>query len=127
MSEPTDPLMRTGAAAASTPLFNETPPATPPSAEKPTLRLSTCKGCGRPILWAKLAKGSSVPLDPKPATYIVVEDGGEYHAMRPADLLAEANDHRFPPVVGVYVSHFATCPKADLFSSSGKKGGGDAR
>lgn len=71
-----------------------------------------CKGCGTPIVWARDANGKAIPLDPKPATYGVKVDpqlGAICVRANGADSVAQ-----------VYVSHFATCPKANEFSRARK-------
>lgn len=66
-----------------------------------------CRGCGARIIWAKNpATGKMIPLDPRPPVYLVTEEG----AMRANGKEGEA----------YYVSHFATCPKANQFSGGGK-------
>ena len=73
--------------------------------------MSKCKGCGKEIIWAKNENGKMVPLD----------------ASAPVFLITEADDETGCVKVGhddlpaCYVSHFATCPKANEFSSSRKK------
>jgi hypothetical protein len=58
--------------------------------------------CKAEIIWGKTPEGKSIPLDPKPPTYVLGEDGV---AVRSAAM----------------VSHFATCPDARQFSGSGRK------
>jgi hypothetical protein len=69
-----------------------------------------CKGCGKDVLWSKTKEGKNVPLDPKAPVYRVAEDlfGGEVALLERT---------------GSYVSHFATCPKADNFSASNRRTG----
>lgn len=71
--------------------------------------LRTCKGCGRAIVWAKhAATGKLIPLDP----------------LAPVYTLAAGTDVADTPVCSkaelAFVSHFATCPKANEFSKKGK-------
>lgn len=73
----------------------------------PAWPTTPCKGCGRPIVWARNTQTEKrVPLDPKPVCYVVQEFDGELIC---------------GPVTAM-VTHFATCPKASDFS----KGGGHA-
>jgi hypothetical protein len=66
--------------------------------------MSTCKGCGREIVWGEDAAGKKIPLDPRPPIYRVRNMGGELVQVERA-------------TVGMYlVTHFATCPKASQFS-----------
>lgn len=63
-----------------------------------------CSGCGKPIVWA-LAGGKRIPLDPRPACYLLDTDGPVVTCERRR---------------AVMVSHFATCPDATRFSGGGK-------
>lgn len=78
------------------------------------MKTSPCKGCGRPIVWAKLPSGGAVPLDPKPAVYRVLENGH-------GELVAERANEDQEGQCWHLVSHFATCPKANQFSKSKPK------
>lgn len=65
----------------------------------------TCRGCSARMEWVKSADGKNVPLDPEPHPdgNIVIDDEG-------VALYAERGS--FPVM---YLSHFATCPRADEF------------
>lgn len=67
--------------------------------------MSACKGCGAPIVWGLTPEGKRIPLDPKPPVYAYEADNGNCLQVKAAT---------------VYVTHFATCPKANDFS--GKNG-----
>lgn len=72
--------------------------------------MATCKGCGKEIVWGLTGDGKKIPLDPKPPVYSFIGDGDEHSV----------------PVIrhrGAMVTHFATCPEANRFSGSKKKGG----
>lgn len=64
-----------------------------------------CKGCGKPLIFVKNEAGKTVPLDVRAPVYEIKRDfeGEEF-----ATLISE----------NVYVSHFATCAKANDFSGS---------
>ena len=67
---------------------------------------ATCRSCQAPILWAKSASGSSVPLnaDPVPAGNIALRSDGIAIYLRKGEA---------PPAgAPLHVSHFATCPNA---------------
>lgn len=66
-----------------------------------------CKGCGKPIVVAKQADGIPIPLDLTAPVY-------RYEPDFTGELVATRD-------VGAYVSHFASCPKADQFSASKRK------
>lgn len=73
-------------------------------AVRPHYKTSPCRGCGRPIVWAKSPDGSKkYPLDPRAPVF-------EVSGVDPV-LIAKISPT-------AYVSHFATCPNADEFSKS---------
>jgi hypothetical protein len=64
-----------------------------------------CRGCGKPMIWAKTETGSTIPLDAKAPVYDV--------KMADEEAVAIRLEH-------AHVSHFATCPKAAQFAGKGK-------
>ena len=73
--------------------------------------MAKCKGCGREILWALNPEtGKRVPLDVMAPVYLFIprsrEEGGNECQRAPAQM---------------YVSHFATCSKANDYSGSRKE------
>lgn len=65
-----------------------------------------CKGCGKPIVWAKhTLTGKMIPLDAKAHVYAVSSENG--HAICTANMYS-------------MVSHFATCAFANDFSKTKK-------
>lgn len=56
-----------------------------------------CKGCGANILWAVTDNGRNIPLDEKYEMRLTLDDQNVARVQR------------------TYISHFATCPKADTF------------
>jgi hypothetical protein len=62
---------------------------------------SVCKGCGKPIRFAKNLAGKYIPLDERAPVYEIVKVLGEERAQ-----LTER----------AFVTHFATCAKANDFS-----------
>lgn len=68
----------------------------------------TCRSCGAPILWVRMAKsGKANPLDPipHPTGNVVLDDGGRAHYLK-------RGQERFIAPSERYVSHFSTCPNA---------------
>jgi len=64
--------------------------------------MSTCKACGAPIKWVKMESGKAMPVDIDPIKIVrETETGGI--------------------VVGGYLAHWATCPKANNFRKRDKK------
>lgn len=66
-------------------------------------REQTCKGCGKKVIFARDTEGKIQILDPVPPIFGLLSDlpDGSTHVRR---------------LRGAYVSHFATCPKANEFS-----------
>jgi hypothetical protein len=60
------------------------------------------------MVWGETPDGKRIPLDPRAPVYLVTSPDGHE-----------------PPIVDrarlAFVSHFATCPKANEFSTSKKK------
>lgn len=92
------------------------------------MKTGFCKGCGRPVVWAKIVKvnpetgekslGRACPMDPRPPIYRVAPtgEGGAVAYRANGDEAPTASDG------GVYmISHFVTCPKASEFSGSRAK------
>lgn len=76
--------------------------------------MSACMGCGKEILWGKLPSGGTIPLDTVAPVYTVT---GEY------DPSTDRNPYEAFKVARVpltYVSHFATCSRANQFSGKNK-------
>lgn len=109
-----------------------------PKDEKPRQTFPTvpCKGCGRPIVWAKARRDDGtnyrVPLDPRPAVYAVTNDEtlGAF-AILARKLMAEVEAGAPPgPGVTYMTSHFNMCPNAGQFSAGTRRttiqGEGDA-
>jgi len=65
--------------------------------------MTPCKGCGKTIIWGQTPDGKKIPLDPVAPTYTIMGPGPDGN---PVAIRASST----------YVSHFATCPKANEFS-----------
>ncbi len=76
------------------------------------MKESTCKGCGKKIVWGKTGDGKAIPLDPKPPIYYTKEMPDGETACVKFTSMEEGVDYM--------VSHFATCSKANEFSASKK-------
>lgn len=76
---------------------------------------STCRGCGKKILWARTSDGRRIPLDPSAPVYVLLSDAECGDQNGPVVILHPAADRKLK---GPWVSHFATCPQANQFSSS---------
>lgn len=65
-----------------------------------------CKACGAPLAFGKSTSGKIIPIDLRAQTYAIV---------------FEKSDSRHLEIIPTgmtYVTHFATCPKANEFSQS---------
>lgn len=77
---------------------------------------STCRGCGRPIVWIQTSAGKSMPCNTVPVPYWakpkaagkVITQNGEVISCELKGDLSKATG------LG-YVSHFSTCPQASKF------------
>ena len=58
-----------------------------------------CRGCDRDILFVKTSNGKSMPVDPEPLRVMVKRKDEDVYYYAPV----------------AFVSHFATCEKADDF------------
>jgi hypothetical protein len=78
------------------------------------METSKCRGCGRKILWATGPNGKPIPLDAVAPVY----------AVKPGlSALDGPTAERLPDA---YVTHFATCSKANEFSAGKKPPAGGA-
>jgi len=64
------------------------------------METSKCRGCGAEIIWAVTEGRKRIPLDVKEELRFV---------------LGQTDDKLEAMLCKTYVTHFATCPKADLF------------
>lgn len=64
-----------------------------------------CKGCGKPIIWAKTPSGATIPLDARATVYRLETENGVTKAL---------------PDGNHFVSHFVTCPERASFSGRNK-------
>lgn len=73
--------------------------------------MAKCKGCGREIIWAlNGATGKRVPLDAVAPVYLLLVGTGKH-----------GENECVPAPAQTYVTHFATCSKANEFSGSKRK------
>lgn len=73
--------------------------------------MNHCSGCGAAIRWALTPNGKRMPVDATPEKRIVLDD------------VRTGDDAPLARVIDTYVSHFATCPKANTFRKKGAAAG----
>ena len=80
------------------------------------MRKSTCRACGRPILWIGTPAGKYMPCDPESLAFWQRKDG-PYKIVTPGGEVVSADLDGLPGAESGegYISHFATCPAADQF------------
>lgn len=115
-----------------------------PRSHAPAFNRQNCKGCGKPVIYAlSLATQKTSPLDPAAAVMAVRMRDGQTVGLPARDWLADRNRRlaalrdelinkavmtpeewsKWMPDdvdIGIYVSHFATCPEARKFSHGGQ-------
>lgn len=106
----------------------EKAPPPEPAAPAQLLQRGKCGGCNKDIVWACRPNGSKVPLDPVAVCFVVTRRNGEPFAttfkefrekvvainVKGAD--GQIATHPIESLLGMMVTHFATCPKARDFS-----------
>jgi hypothetical protein len=75
--------------------------------------VSACRSCGAEMLWAVTAKGKRIPLDALavPDGNVVLEEQGP--GRPPLAVVLPNGTDPLMTETERYVSHFATCPRAD--------------
>lgn len=78
--------------------------------------MSICKGCGAKIIWIKTVGGRNIPCDPEQIVYRQKTGGSLKVVTLNGEVLSAelSTDPNTGTGVG-YISHFATCPKANEF------------
>jgi hypothetical protein len=72
---------------------------------------SKCKGCGAPIIWITTPEGKAHPVDAKPMkVYVKVRE-----------VLDGFEDEEVWKLQDGFMTHFATCPKANEFRTPNKE------
>ena len=82
------------------------------------INTSTCRGCGRQIVFILMKNGKHMPCDPVGVKFMPMPGAKETY-ITPDGLVIRGAPT--PDGTMGYVSHFATCPEANRFRS-GKKG-----
>lgn len=76
-------------------------------------RLSTCRYCGRKIMWIQTKAGKNMPCDPEMICYRIPKEGkGSEKIVTQNGLVVSADRVLSNEADGIgYVPHFATCGK----------------
>lgn len=80
------------------------------------MRETTCKGCGKKIIWIKTSRGKSMPCDPKQVMYWETSKG-HYRIVTPnGEVIACELNGDVDRATGIgYIPHWGTCPKCKDF------------
>lgn len=87
-------------------------------------KTTACRACGARIMFLKTAAGKTMPVDEEGTFFLEVKDGPELFVLGDG---TTARGQRVSPAQREdadrfgYISHFATCPKADQFRKARKK------
>ncbi|MEZ3486939.1 MAG: hypothetical protein K1W22_10220 [Lachnospiraceae bacterium] len=78
-----------------------------------SVRLSTCKRCGRKITWRDTRAGKKMPCDPEVICFVVPEDrkGAEKFLTQNGDIVSADRVYGGVGTQLGFVPHFATCEK----------------
>ena len=91
-------------------------------------RLTTCRGCGKPIMFIKTVAGKSIPVDPIPIYFIpedekhsfVMIDGTVKRGSPVEDIVYKTENGETSLTEIGYRSHWSTCQAADKFRKKNK-------
>ena len=79
--------------------------------------MATCKGCGKKIIWI-----GKMPCDPDQIIYRQEKRGNLKVVTQNGEVLSAVLFDNPETATGIgYISHFATCPKADQFRRRGRE------
>lgn len=73
------------------------------------MRVTACRSCDAPVVWATTSNGKAMPVDAEPSEDGTVELAQDVHGRAVATVLTG------PSLLGgpLHTSHFARCPEAD--------------
>lgn len=87
------------------------------------MNVSKCRGCGAAIVWIRTIRGKAMPCNAEAVEYQKDKRGKDFIVTKSGDvvrgrIITDGEKHGLlePIIDGEgYISHYATCPKADLF------------
>lgn len=75
--------------------------------------MSTCRSCGKEIIWIKMKSGKSMPVDPYKHT-VIIGKGNETLVTQDGNIIhGKFASYEEGANASGYVSHFSTCPFAN--------------
>ena len=94
-----------------------------------------CSGCGKPIVWIARPiepdkPQATCPTDPRAVVYVVYlgKDskpmgitGSEFLERLEKIILKDGKEVRAEQILGLFVTHFATCPQVSRFAGRSKR------
>lgn len=76
----------------------------------------TCSGCGKRVVWIKTVNGKNMPCDPNIVNYALDPKGKEKIVTPTGKVVCGTTGAEPGKADGFgYISHFATCPRANGF------------
>ena len=80
------------------------------------MKTTTCKACGKPIVWIRTTKGKSMPCDAEPVAYKEIKGGKEKIVTPNGEVISCTFDAKPEEMTGIgYIPHWSTCPQANSF------------
>ena len=84
--------------------------------------MAQCRSCGASIIWIKLTSGKSMPCDAEPVTYWADDKGDDKVVTKSGEVVRARLSGEASEATGIgYISHFATCPNADIHRKGGRR------
>ena len=85
--------------------------------------VTVCKGCGKPINWIWTHGGKKMPVDTETVPFVADRGGTEIFVRRDGSVTAGRRAEAWgDQTERGYISHFATCPRGEMFRKTGRPG-----
>lgn len=86
------------------------------------MKTTTCRGCGRPIMWIMTPGGKPMPCDTAPVYYKLKAKGPD-KIVTPEGVTVSCEIVATPGTADGYgfMPHWATCPEAGKFKRTNRK------
>lgn len=80
------------------------------------MKICTCKGCGKPIVWIRTNRGKSMPCDAQEVAYKAVKGAKGKVITQNGEVISCVFDADPQEMTGVgYIPHWSTCQQAGKF------------